>query len=288
MSCILAPNKEMLVLLLRFCLGAHRFCLRGYSIMSYAELTLLTLACAHQRFAYAAPFQGASSQTWTQFRTWLMWQGKQIKIDDGNRMLYSITDHTKPISTSLWPPVSWERKSWMTLECEPTQAFPDIFWFWGAHPPPTCQSFAMQRSNGHCFNVCVLAGRGKGACFVTALQCPWLQRRSFVPSTHCVLYIPLHMSTDLQVPMVHDASKLLLYLPFPSQKRGVTPTPILSPKERDLGECINISRSLSTLENDKNKNIPCQSGDPLLLMRTLKALKTTKIDQNSLWAYSVI
>lgn len=126
-----------------------------------------------------------------------------------------------------------------------------------------------------------VSSRAKGACFVTALQCPWLQRRSFVPSTHCVLYIPLHMSTDLQVPMVHDASKLL-YLPFPSQKRGVTPTPILSPKERDLGECINISRSLSTLENDKNKNIPCQSGDPLLLMRTLKALKTTKIDQNSL------
>ena len=89
MSCILAPNKEMLVLLLRFCLGAHRFCLCGYSIMSYAELTLLTLACTHQSFAYAAPFQGASSQTWTQFRTRLMWQWKQIKIDDGNRMLYS-------------------------------------------------------------------------------------------------------------------------------------------------------------------------------------------------------
>jgi hypothetical protein len=88
----------------------------------------------------------------------------------------------------------------------------------------------------------------------------------------------------MQVAMVHDASKLLLYipyLPFPKAGRDTDTYPITK-RIRDLGECINISRSLSTLESDKNKNIPCQSGDPLLLMRTLKALKTTKIDQNSL------
>ena len=175
-----------------------------------------------------------------------MWQWKQIKIDDGNRMLYSITDHTKPISTSLWPPVSWERKSWMTLECEPTQAFPDIFWFWGTHPPPTCQSFAMQRSNGHCFNVCVLAGRGKGAWF----RCHCAAKVS-MGSERKVLSEPSTLKTSLytmQVAMVHYGSSYCCctYLTFPSQKRGVTPTPILSPKERDLGECINISRSLST------------------------------------------
>lgn len=167
-----------------------------------------------------------------------MWQWKQIKIDNGNRMLYSITDHTKPISTSLWPPVSWERKSWMTLECEPTQAFPDI-WFWGAHPPPTCQSFAMQRSNGHCFNVCVLAGRGKGAWF--RCHCAAKVSMGSERKVLCTKY-PLHPFTQCKLQWCMTLQNCCCtYLTFPSQKRGVTPTPILSPKEFGTSESASTS-----------------------------------------------
>jgi hypothetical protein len=37
MSYILAPNKEMLMPLLTFCLRAHRFCLRSYLVLHGGE-----------------------------------------------------------------------------------------------------------------------------------------------------------------------------------------------------------------------------------------------------------
>ena len=56
MSCILM--KEMLVPLPTFGLHTHRFAYTD--IMAYTELKL-SLTCAHQSFAYAAPFQAAFS-----------------------------------------------------------------------------------------------------------------------------------------------------------------------------------------------------------------------------------
>ena len=184
---------------------------------------------------------------------WVMWQRKQIKIDDGNRMLYSIT-------APLGPRVSWDvwRKEVLDdIGMWTISGFSDILLFWGAQPPTTCQSFAMQRSNGHCFNVCVLAGRGKGLWF----RCHW-SAKMFMDSDRKVLCTkyPLHDASC----MVHDCSKLLLYIPYL------------------LGECINISGFLSRLET--NKNTSCLVNQRLS-MRTLFSIQDNKIDQSSLWVW---
>ena len=134
--------------------------------------------------------------------------------------LHSITAHTKPTSTpNLGPPVSWERKSWMTLECEPTRAFLTYltFWFWGSTAPnlPVFCYAAFKWSLLQC--LCPRGQRKRRLVDVTGLQkCPWVQRgRSFVLST---VHIPLQDASR----MVHDGSKSLLYIPYLPFPWGVT------------------------------------------------------------------